>query len=83
MEIPATHNRGQAMKKWLLIALGLVLLSGCATFKNWLSTQDAVKVAEELKLIEQLLNQQQGSLNAEVPFDLGNELSKMKFPAPK
>ena len=65
------------MKKWLLIvAMGLVLLSGCATFKNWLSTQDAAKIAEELRLLEQLLNQQQVSRSLDVPPDLGEELSR-------
>lgn len=71
------------MKKWLLIAMGLLLLSGCAGFKAWLGGPDAAKLAEELKLLEQLLNEGQVGRQLEAPFDLGKELSKMKFPAPK
>jgi hypothetical protein len=68
------------MIKWLLIVMaGIVLLSGCATFKNWMTTQDAAKLAEELRLIERLLNENQNSQQLYVPPNLGEALSKMKF----
>jgi hypothetical protein len=56
-----------------------MLLSGCATFKNWMTTQDAARLAEELRLLEQLLNENQNGRQLTTPPNLGEALSKMKF----
>ncbi len=65
------------MKKWLtLTILGLVFLSCCATLKKYLPQQDAATLAAELRLLERLLNNDQGGRSLEIPIDLGKELSK-------
>jgi uncharacterized protein YceK len=64
------------MKKWLLLMLGLVLISGCATLKKWLPKQDAATLAAELRLLERLLNSEQSGRSLDIPLDLGKELSK-------
>ena len=67
------------MKKWFLIALGLALLSGCAGFKSWMTTHDVTKRADDLRLLESLLNNNQASRQLTAPPNLGEALSKMNF----
>jgi hypothetical protein len=68
------------MKTWILIAvIGLVLISGCATFKDWMSKTDTAKLTDDLRLLEQLLTEKQNSQQLYIPPNLGEALSRMKF----